>query len=517
MKYILIILLTMIVPYAVLGQVEICDNGIDDDNDGLIDLNDEDCECEVVQPISLIPNPSFEEMDCCPSGRSQLDCATNWIQASEPTTDYIHLCDWLGWPDFPPPLPFPDGDGIMGFRDGRIRNNGDVAPYWKEYAGACLLSPLLKDTSYRFQFDVGFVDSQKSPTIDISFFGTPDCNYLPFGVGDNQFGCPSNSPDWKKLGEVTLSGGSTGGWVNAVIEIVPTEDIYAIAIGPDCDPVASPISIYYFFDNLILADLASFDLQINEVEHPCSPDFTLSVADNPDFQYQWYLSGIALQDEVSSTLTQNYGEGTYQVRILDSTSCRVSETYEYIIPSFDTPTRIAICEGEFYEFGDSILTNSGLYVDTFQTQNNCDSIVFLELDVVGTAYDTLEASILEGEIFEFNEQKYRDEGEYPLVFTSYLGCDSLVNLKLSHFNVFIPNAFSPNGDGINDVFHPFAPVGEIQSFEIKIFDRWGNFLYQGSTEWNGSNLAPGVYVYLINIEFTYGATKMFSGDVTLMK
>ena len=515
MKYILIILLSVLVPCAVLGQVEICDNGIDDDNDGLIDLNDEDCECEVIQPISLISNPSFEELNCCPDNWSQLDCAVDWIQASVPTTDFIHHCDWLGWDDFPPPQPFPDGQGIMGFRNGKI-TNGTPELNWKEYAGACLISPLLKDSSYRFQFDVGFVNPARSPTIDITFFGTTSCNYLPFGIGTPDFGCPTNHAKWEKLGEVTLSGGIRG-WKNTFIEIVPTEDIYAIAIGPDCAPSSNPISTYYFFDNLLLADLSSFDLQISEVSHPCRSDFALSVPNNSDFQYQWYLSGIALQGEVFSTLLQNYGEGDYQVRILDDGSCRVSEIYTYEIPSYSSLAQITICEGDFYEFGTSTLTEAGFFVDTFQTQYNCDSIVFLELSVTSAAYDTLEASILEGEIFEFNEQKYRDEGEYPLVFTSYLGCDSLVNLKLSHFNVFIPNAFSPNGDGINDVFHPFAPVGEIQSFEIKIFDRWGNFLYQGATEWNGSNLAPGVYVYLINIEFTYGATKMFSGDVTLVK
>lgn len=186
------IFFSIILPCAIFGQVEICDNGIDDDNDSLIDLNDEDCACEIIEPVSLIPNPSFEETDCCPTDRSQLDCASNWIQASEPTTDFIHLCDWLGWDDFPPPQPFPDGEGIMGFRDGRVRNNNSAEPYWKEYAGACLLSPLLAGFSYRFQFDVGFVNRDKSPPINISFFGTSNCDYLPFGSGNEAFGCPSN-------------------------------------------------------------------------------------------------------------------------------------------------------------------------------------------------------------------------------------------------------------------------------------------------------------------------------------
>ncbi len=54
---------------------EICDNAIDDDADSLVDLNDPDCKCESLLPSSLIPNPSFEEMTCCPIENERLDCA----------------------------------------------------------------------------------------------------------------------------------------------------------------------------------------------------------------------------------------------------------------------------------------------------------------------------------------------------------------------------------------------------------------------------------------------------------
>ncbi len=516
MRYKFVILFYFIAPWTVFGQVEICDNGIDDDFDNLIDLNDDDCACEIIEPISVIPNPSFEDMDCCPSDRSELDCASLWIQASEPTTDFIHTCDWLGWDDFPPPMPFPDGEGIMGFRDGRVRNNNEAQPYWKEYAGACLISPLLADSSYRIQFDIGFVNSQRSPPIDISFFGTTSCDNLPFGIGNEEFGCPSNSVNWSKLGEVTVSGGTGNKWVNTFIEIIPDEDIYAIAIGPDCNPISSPVSIYYFFDNLLLSDIESFDLQIKEIQHPCSSDFTLSIANNPDFTYQWYKSGIALAGETSAEMSQNYGEGTYQVSVLDGTTCRLSAEYEYIIPVFNLAPNVTLCPDVFYQFGDLQLTESGFYLDTFLSQNNCDSIVALELEVIGENIDTLEVAILEGETFEIAGQSLGMEGEYPLIFTSSLGCDSLVLLDLTVFNVFIPNAFSADDDGINDVFYPFAPVGEINSVSMQIFDRWGNIVFQG-TEWNGGQLQPGVYVYLINIDFTFGKSKVFSGDVTLLR
>ncbi|MEL6717894.1 MAG: hypothetical protein AAFP82_04195, partial [Bacteroidota bacterium] len=94
---ILVALLAMVailfLSFSTSSMEEICDNALDDDRDGLIDINDPDCVCEVLEPISLIPNPSFEDLNCCPSGRSQLNCAEVWIQASEPTTDLIHSCN----------------------------------------------------------------------------------------------------------------------------------------------------------------------------------------------------------------------------------------------------------------------------------------------------------------------------------------------------------------------------------------------------------------------------------------
>jgi hypothetical protein len=79
-------LLFLLIQFASAQNVEICNNGIDDDGDGLIDLNDPDCDCSGFSNSttvpSLIPNPSFEQMNCCPSSYSQMSCATTWVQLS---------------------------------------------------------------------------------------------------------------------------------------------------------------------------------------------------------------------------------------------------------------------------------------------------------------------------------------------------------------------------------------------------------------------------------------------------
>ncbi len=505
--------------FSAKAQTEICNNGIDDDGDQFIDLNDPDCICEVLEPVSLIPNPSFEDLDCCPSERSELNCASNWIQASEATTDFIHACDWLGRDEYPPPMPFPDGQGILGLRDGRVRN-GTLEPFWKEYAGACLLSPMLKDSTYRFQFDVGFISATVSPPINITFFGTSDCDNLPFGIGNDAFGCPSNSSSWMELGKVLVSGGTGDQWVNAILEVTPDVDINAIAIGPDCPAVQSSVDLYYYFDNLLLSDINSFSLQISESDHPCSEDYVLQVPDNPSLSYQWYKDGVALNAENGSSLSQIYGDGFYEVQIVAGGACRISNGFLYEKPIFEDPMQISICEDETYLFGETVINEAGYYIDTFKTDDNCDIIVELELEVLQSQYDTTAIEILEGETYSIEQYDFNEEGSFPILLESSYGCDSFLLVQITQFKIFFPNIFSPNEDGVNDYFHPFDGSNQILDYEMAIFDRWGNLIFRGQ-EWDGhannGKAADGVYTYLVDVNLVNGTNKVFKGSITSIR
>ena len=90
--------------------------------------------------------------------------------------------------------------------------------------------------------------------------------------------------------------------------------------------------------------------------------------------------------------------------------------------------------------------------------------------------------------------------------------------------LYIPTVFSPNGDGINDIWG-INPDGGIDRAEIQIFDRWGNNLFintAGSLFWDGRAkdgrmVPPGVYVYLIKVHLASGSVYLRKGDVTLMK
>ena len=270
---------------------EICNNAIDDDQDGLIDLNDEDCYCPILVVPSLIPNPSFEDQDCCPSTHSSLHCATGLVQASAGTTDYFHNCGWIGANIEFIPQPLPDGDGVIGFYDGSF-DIDIINPNWKEYVGACLIDTLIADSFYILQFDIGFLDIKSSPPINMTIFGTTDCSNLPFGGGDLTFGCPSNGPGWTRLGSVEAKGDSE--WKQYEIILNPKSDITAIALGPDCPPRSLSKSPYYFLDNLTLAKPEGFDMDIFANDHPCADNLTFEIQYQDDFSYQWYKNGVAI-------------------------------------------------------------------------------------------------------------------------------------------------------------------------------------------------------------------------------
>ncbi|MEL6719883.1 MAG: gliding motility-associated C-terminal domain-containing protein, partial [Bacteroidota bacterium] len=363
-------------------------------------------------------------------------------------------------------------------------------------------------------------NATNSPPINITFFGTSDCDNLPFGNGDAAFGCPTNGPNWVNLGSTLLSGGSGNQWVKGVIEVVPNETIRAIAIGPECLGTRANVNTYYFFDNLLLSDFESFELKVAATAHPCNDDFTLQIADIDNYVYQWYKDGIALIGETSAELTKIYGEGNYQVRLDDGLDCRVSANFTYTVPVFSESINRTICKESTFQFGDLELDKTGIYVDTFRTEEGCKNIVNLDLKVLGTLADTVQAKIFEGEQHIIGNQAFRIEGDYLVNLTSDLGCDSLVLLQLDYYKVYLPNAFSPNFDNTNDVFTISSENELIENIALSIFDRWGNLLFKGM-EWDGQYkgkvVNPGVFFYVADITMNDGITRQFSGDITVLK
>ncbi|MCK9611299.1 MAG: gliding motility-associated C-terminal domain-containing protein [Bacteroidales bacterium] len=112
---------------------------------------------------------------------------------------------------------------------------------------------------------------------------------------------------------------------------------------------------------------------------------------------------------------------------------------------------------------------------------------------------------------------YPSEGFYTvfLMIQNNGGCIDTTSIQIEIIDIQIPNIFTPNGDGYNDIFE-IKNIERLKNTNIKIFNRWGKKIfdednYQNS--WDGKNYADGVYYYLI----TMGGENYFHGTVTIMR
>jgi gliding motility-associated-like protein len=96
--------------------------------------------------------------------------------------------------------------------------------------------------------------------------------------------------------------------------------------------------------------------------------------------------------------------------------------------------------------------------------------------------------------------------------TNEYGCTNAITAYVAE-DIFIPNVFTPNSDGINDLF--------MSGYQQKVFDRNGIVLYNGESGWdglyNGANVDPDTYFYILNYLNAYGEERVRRGFVTLVR
>jgi len=121
---------------------------------------------------------------------------------------------------------------------------------------------------------------------------------------------------------------------------------------------------------------------------------------------------------------------------------------------------------------------------------------------------------------------------YEVTVINEDGCISTDNITIFVNDikpVYIPNSFTPNGDGINDLTGIFGGPAAVEVVEMSIFDRWGDEVWRGQNfplnEFNlgwdgvyrGKLMNDGVFVYQAAVLFIDGETLIFKGDITLIR
>ena len=156
-------------------------------------------------------------------------------------------------------------------------------------------------------------------------------------------------------------------------------------------------------------------------------------------------------------------------------------------------------------------------------ENDGDSLFFHWVDDFQTQSLSC-LNCLEPIAFPLTESNYR-------LFVSNEDCKDSIDIKINVDNtrrIYSPNIFSPNEDGVNDLFYLYSPdFGIIKDF--KIYDRWGTIIYESKSlklnnqlsGWDGkfatNQIDSGVYTWYAEMEFLDGLAEFFTGSITLIK
>ncbi len=318
-----------------------------------------------------------------------------------------------------------------------------------------------------------------------------------------------------------------------------------------------------------------------------SVDGKIEISVQSDFLPITYFWSTA---ETTNTLI-NLTAGEYQVTVMDALNCQntsnfiLSEPRPLILEAIETNP--IICAGEangeievFAEGGTppyafhlnnqriaSTLIKqlgAGTYAVFAKDANECEAEIALQLQepppmIIGAFTSPVNCyGDTDGEInltiaggipnysIAWNDAQYNGQttmtkmaaGTYTATITDDLGCqkEETATIFQPPFNkdcgTYIPNVFSPNGDGQNDVFYVTGSNNGIAVEKMDIYNRWGELVFQKSSDcqdignsacgWtglvNGNNAPTGTYIYLIRIRIAgMFEPVLFTGDVQLLK
>ncbi|HET8573446.1 MAG TPA: gliding motility-associated C-terminal domain-containing protein, partial [Edaphocola sp.] len=227
----------------------------------------------------------------------------------------------------------------------------------------------------------------------------------------------------------------------------------------------------------------------------------------------------------------------------------------FINHSVRDTTTASICRGDTYLFNGQGYRNSGVYTASFPYWNGCDSISVLILDVHELPDVTVDITVPPVQFCEGNPIVLQAHGAMSYHWVTDYGKDygsgdsmaiimvkpdlavmtigkdvyGCVDTAVTNLHsepcctIFMPNVFTPNGDGRNDLFGPGAN-GSFSEYRLEIFNRYGQRIFVAFSKeekWDGTiggqPAAMGTYFYRVMAKCMDGKSLIKQGDLTLMR
>lgn len=232
---------------------------------------------------------------------------------------------------------------------------------------------------------------------------------------------------------------------------------------------------------------------------------------------QWLLDGWPMPGETAESIEVSEG-GIYQVQVTDPTTGITAISEELEITTVPNP-----------DFDFEATPRQGLVgqaINFESTGSDSPSVFLWDFGDPSSLLNTSSAAS--------PSHVYSEEGAYTvtLIGSDALGCTDTVT-KVNHVRIgietlpvecefFLPSAFTPNGDGENDVFRVRGAIPQGEFF-MAIYNQWGEPLYsseEATSGWDGTRrgqqVHSGTYVYLVEVETPEGIKQM-TGYVTLIR
>jgi len=273
-------------------------------------------------------------------------------------------------------------------------------------------------------------------------------------------------------------------------------------------------------------DTSAIRIQVNDIPH-------VTIVSNLD-------KGCLPVEVIFNTPSINNGTGTWNFGD-GSTQTGLTVTHVYT-----TPGSYSVSFNYQDEIGCSTQTVLGTPIGVFAVPDanftfSPDDITIANADVQFTNLSTVLGNNTYqwqiGNMYQLNDVNpkvtFPAAGEYNIILTATTieGCKDEVSRVVVVKNdngVYVPTSFTPNFDGLNDVFRPvFSPYGlDLSVYELEIFDRWGHSQFKTkdvTVGWDGmakgtdEALKEDVYVYKIRFKDAEGKIHNKTGHLTLMK
>lgn len=243
---------------------------------------------------------------------------------------------------------------------------------------------------------------------------------------------------------------------------------------------------------------------------------------DPNGSYQWrFLKGDAFSEvSLATNPVKEFeipGQYTVSLSYTNANGCSNSRSYQDLLEVYPLPEARGLADPEVADMYDAVID--------FQNYS-VDAIAYI-WDFKDGDYSNLEEPT----------HRYLTTGNFEVELIAYTeyGCTdtALIPIRINpEVTFYAPNAFTPDGDGSNDLFCPVGRGIDTENFELYVYDRWGEIIYQSDQYqvsysghvqkgWDGtykSQKAPmGTYAWLVVYKDVHGVEHQHAGNITLLR